>query len=498
VKDSQLDLSFPEFDVDPVLINYVMLRDPILLQYHVIFESGRLKGNLDIKGPVGGPGLYGSILADNLKVDTPYTYASIKPATTEIHFDGNRITVDPIDIPVGDGIVSAQGHVVLDRWSISEFDMKYSARGTAKSEGVPVYYPMMGVNVDGLFTGEVHMTGGNKKFYLSGDITLPYLKSSLGSARIPVSQVRPGAYPSSVFLDFDFHTGNNCTFFLPSEQVKIVKAVAEPGSKVNLIYSNRPKSMSITGLVPIKSGDIYYFDRAFQITEGSLRFNETLGKFDPILAFQAETKVRDDEGKDVSVALVYSAPVMSDFNPTIITIPPRSDSEVLALFGQAVTPFSKSGDTDAASTVIKATGGMFGQVGLVQPFEEVLREGLNLDMVTIRTDIIGNTLAQGLNRGSDTNLDSQSFGLGQYLDNTSLFAGKYIGNALFVSGTVSANYFEGQRLRSVFGGLEFETAVSLEMETPFFNVAWSYKPDPTTTEGFVADNEVTLKWQFTY
>ncbi|MCK5249880.1 MAG: hypothetical protein KAJ98_07950, partial [Spirochaetaceae bacterium] len=174
------------------------------------------------------------------------------------------------------------------------------------------------------------------------------------------------------------------------------------------------------------------------------------------------------------------------------------DLEIMALFGQTVIPYAESGDTSAASTVLMATGGLFGQVGIVQPFEEVLREGLNLDMVTIQTDIIENALAEGLIRSDNPELNSQTSGLGRYLDNTSLYAGKYIGNALFVSGTVSANYFEGQRLRSVFGGIEFETSVSLEMETPFFNVAWSYLPDPTTNKKFVESNEISLKWQFSY
>ncbi|MDT8299321.1 MAG: hypothetical protein RQ801_13535, partial [Spirochaetaceae bacterium] len=126
-------------------------------------------------------------------------------------------------------------------------------------------------------------------------------------------------------------------------------------------------------------------------------------------------------------------------------------------------------------------------------------EGLNLDMITIRTDIIENTLAEGLARGDGPDSNTTSSGLGRYLDNTSLFAGKYIGNALFVSGSISANYFESQRLRSIFGGLEFETSVSMEMETPFFNVAWSYSPEPGATDrNFVADNKITLKWQFSY
>jgi len=498
VKDGKLDLSFPELSLDPVLINYAMFRDPILLQYHVVFQSGSFSGNLDIKGPINNPSIDGEILADKLLVDTPYTYADIQPASTRIHFRNHRIDVDTLEIPIGDGIVYADGYILLDRLKLVDFDMTYGGKATGAGLGVPVYYPLMGVNLDGVFIGEVRMTGGNHHFSLNGDITFPYLKASLGSAIIPVTQTNEGKYPATVDLDFNFITGKNCTFYLPNEQLKIVKAIAESDQIISFKYSKSPLSMSIKGLLPVKSGDIYYFDRDFQIIEGSLLFDETLGNFNPILSLRAETKVRDDQGTDVTVALVYDSPVMSDFTPEIETFPPRSEHEVMALFGQAVALYGESQDTDAATTMLLATGGMFGQVGIVQPFEEVLREGLNLDMVTIRTDIIENTIAEGLSRGGTADSDAHATGLGKYLDNTSLFAGKYIGDALFISGTVSANYFESQRLRSVFGGLEFETSVSLEMETPFFNVAWSYSPDPTRNQNFVADNEISLKWRFTY
>ena len=110
------------------------------------------------------------------------------------------------------------------------------------------------------------------------------------------------------------------------------------------------------------------------------------------------------------------------------------------------------------------------KLGLVQPFEALLRDGLNLDMVSIQTNIIGNTLIDSFNLANRGTASDQISGFGRYLNNTSLYAGKYIGKALFASGAISARYLEGQRLSSVFGGLEFETSISLEMTTPFFTV----------------------------
>ena len=50
-------------------------------------------------------------------------------------------------------------YIVLDRWALTEFDMVYGGRSTPRGNGVPVYYPLLGVNLDGIFVGEIRMTG---------------------------------------------------------------------------------------------------------------------------------------------------------------------------------------------------------------------------------------------------------------------------------------------------------------------------------------------------
>lgn len=496
IRDGEIDFSFSELNIDPVLINYAMYRDPILLQYYVVFQSGSFIGNLDISGPMDNPEIDGVLRAVDLKVDTPYTYAEIQPANTLIHFESHRITIDRIYIPVGDGILYGGGFIVLDRFEVAEIDMNFGAIATPEGAGVQVYYPLLGVNLDGVFIGEVHMTGGNRRFFLDGNYTFLELKVSLGDSTELIMQRREGVYPSAVFLDFDFITGNNCVFYLPNEELRIIRATAEAGQTLNLIFSNYPYNLSFTGVLPIKTGDILYFAEDFRITEGLLTFSETSEKFNPALFFRAETRVKDEEGEDVQVALVYDSPVISDFNPIIETVPPRTD--ILTLFGQAVAPYPNSRDNQGTGGLLLATGGLFGQIGIVQPFEDALEEGLNLDMVSIRSDIIENTLAEGFTRTADSELSSGPQSLGRYLDNTRMYIGKYVGNSLFFSGTVSANYFEDRISNSIFEGLRFRTSVDLEMVTPFFNILWSYSPDPLGNEGFVVDNVITLKRRFSY
>ncbi|PIE04119.1 MAG: hypothetical protein CSA76_05895 [Spirochaetales bacterium] len=489
-----LNLSFPSIEIDPVLINYVMPRDPILRQYYVIFQGGKFLGNMSVKGSSENPQLFGEIKADKIKVDTPYTYAEIGTGDTTISFEGNQVTIDRIEVPVGGGFVYGEGYFVMDRWSsLTDFNMRYGAQGGPQSRGVQAYYPLMNVTLDGLFFGEIQMIGDGQSFFLDGSFTFPELRSGLGTPAEPVQGNNDNLYP--VYLDIDFITGNNCTFFLPNEQLKIVRATAEPNQVVNLTYSTNPETMSFTGKLPIKSGNINYFDREFQVTRGYMDFNENLEDFNPLLSFRAETRVKDDANEEITVALVYKAPIMSDFNPRVETVPARRERDIMALLGQSVVPYNEQSEVSTTNSMFLGTGSMFAEAGIVHPFEQVLRESLNLDMLTIRTDIIENALSGGFAQNVDS---SYASGLGRYLDNTSLFAGKYIGNALFVSGSLEANYFEGRRNRSTFGGLEFETSVNFEMQTPFFDVMWSYSPSSSIKQNFVADNQISLKWQFSY
>ena len=498
LRDGNVDLFLREIVLDPTLINYFIPRDPELNEYYVLFREGRFRGNLHITGEGRSPEINGLIFAEQILVDTPYTYALIKPASTFIVFSGKRIDFRRINIDVGEGVVYGSGYLELENWRISDFDMIYGGENGVTGESVPAYYNFDDVRIEGSFTGEIRMKGDGREFSLDGNFLFPTIEASLG--REPKKEllfVRKARrkYNSIVKLNLNLTSGNNCTFFFPSKELKIIQATAEAGQAVSVAYISNPQFFSVLGELKIKRGEIRYFDRSFQIVDGSLNLDEDFQDFNPILDLRAETRIRDDVGEDVDISLVYNAPVMSDFNPRIETNPLRTDLETATLLGQIVVPFSSDDENSQGNrSLLLATGSLFEQVGLTQPVEQALREKLNLDIVSIRTNIVGNALAEGFYNDSGANPAN----FVRFLDKTNFFLGKYINRSLFISGSVAADYFEGESISAPLGGLKFTPTLILEMETPILNIAWSYSPDPAENKNFVSDNKISLNRRFTF
>jgi len=126
--------------------------------------------------------------------------------------------------------------------------------------------------------------------------------------------------------------------------------------------------------------------------------------------------------------------------------------------------------------------------GLLRPFEQRVRELLGLDMVSVRTQVIQNILAEKV------------LGLagGNPLDNTSLTLGKYLGDDLFLEMLVRLQAARGPSGLPLPGrGLSSEFELNLEWDTPFFLLEWSFLPrNPDAL--FLTDNSLALKWRYTY
>jgi hypothetical protein len=129
-----------------------------------------------------------------------------------------------------------------------------------------------------------------------------------------------------------------------------------------------------------------------------------------------------------------------------------------------------------------------------------------MDMVSVRTQIIQNLLAQKI---FGTTLNP--------LDNTSFSLGKYIGNDLFLEALVMlqtqpvpgstglTSDTRGAGLPSIpistlpaAGiGLTPQIEWSMEWTTPFVTIDWVFQPQHPETL-FLTDNALSFSWRFSY
>src|SRR6185369_9405415 len=134
--------------------------------------------------------------------------------------------------------------------------------------------------------------------------------------------------------------------------------------------------------------------------------------------------------------------------------------------------YTKATNVDTALSVASDVGTSF----LLTPFEETVKKNFQLDLFTVKTEILKKSL---LNRNGPLEASD-------YLDNTRLFFGKYIGDDLFLQGTLAFRRDESIATQ-VSPKMVVEPEFQMEFQTPFFLLNWTLLPlHPETL--FVTDN----------
>ncbi|MDC7239339.1 MAG: translocation/assembly module TamB domain-containing protein [Spirochaetales bacterium] len=499
VSPDSLDLNLEEMIVDLHMINYVMPRDNALGNRFVVFNKGsRMEGSAHIGGTPGEPVFNGKLSSRDLYVLTPYTDSEIKETYIEATVTDDLVQTNEFFIPIGRGGVRAQGYMNMQGWGIRDFSLDIALEG---NPGTPVVYNAYNIQGTGAITGNFRFFGDTKQGNFVGRVVVEELVGSIGESTVIKSYGEPAPIGWAFRLDLDIVTGKNVLFVLPNPQVELVRAMAEPGERLNISVDTMNKTFSMTGGVSIRDGVIYYFDQTFEINEGSLTFNEDQDTFNPFMNVEAEIETSDANGNDVLITLEYRNPVMDEFKANLRSTPSMPEEEITALFGQSLIPVdSTTGQVDVSSLLV-ATGGMVSQYGFVRPIEQSIKETLNLDSVTIRTEILENALLDQLNRESTVADAGTVFSMAKYLDNTSLYLGKYAGESLYFSLGWVVDYDQLYGIGSYLNGIKIVPDLTVEMRTPFFLVYWNYNKRnafDTYNTDMMKNNAIGLEWRYSY
>ena len=247
--------------------------------------------------------------------------------------------------------------------------------------------------------------------------------------------------------------------------------------------------------VDIQGGEMFYFDRSFYVKAGRITFDEDETSFDPLLTVDAEIREVADEGP-VRIYLVADEAPLSEFTPQWRSDPPLSEAAILALLGGTVFVTQEGTPIDLSQAVL-LTSDVATQFGIIRGFESTVREALQLDLFSVRTQLFQN-LIRGVIDQNTYPLDTGVSSLGKYLDNTTVFLGKYLGTELFLELLVQlqASDPESGTARAL-AGVEIDSEFSLEWQTPFFQLEWAFFPrDPSTL--FLSDNTFRFSWEYSY
>jgi hypothetical protein len=464
------------------------------------FTSGLVTGRLTLDGILGDPDFSGQLEIVGGGMTSAYSPDEAGPIRTTLTFEGKTARTEKILARAGPARLLAQLSLAIDHWAPSGFDISLATEGPAPVRLRALFGQLIAA---GSASGQVRIAGDERTTNVTGNLLVTDCRITLGQA--PQGKFIPEEVPTFVTLTAE--TGKRVEFYWPSENVPILRTTAGPGGKLAITYRGDTGAYSVKGLAGVQGGEIYYFDRPFIVKKGSITFNETQESFDPRITARAEVREWDpNTGEEVKIYLDADS-ALSKLSPRLSSDPARAEAVILALIGAPI--LTRAGSQGLGMAALVYTD-ILTQGWILRPFEQKVRQLLNLDMFSVRTQIIQNLVAQKV------------FGTTvSPLDNTSMSLGKYIGNDLFLELLVrlqSPQLATGAPLSSgslpyediatgatvppgnqtLFGtGLQPDLELSIEWATPLFLLTWSWVPQHPESM-FLSDNSLSFSWRITY
>ena len=491
--------------LDATVLNSVLRPAPITTQagtFPVIsFTSGSATGRLSMSGPVNDPDFTGELSVIGCMIRTAYSPDEAGPITTKLVFSGKEFHFSGVVANAGQSRMGADASFTIDHWAPSAFSLTLRTLNDTATHLRVKFGRMI---ADGHVQGILQIQGDDAKTNVTGSILVTECRITLGQA--PQGVFVPEEPPT--FLTLTAETGKRVEFAWPSESFPVVRTTASPGGKIAITYRGDTGAYTVKGSAAVQGGEIYYFDRSFILRKGAITFNEDQGSFDPRITARAEVREWDPtSGEEVRIYLDADNP-LSRFNPRFSSDPPRPENYLLAMIG---APFVARAETQGLGlSAALISSDIVSQAWLLRPLENRLRDALGVDMVSVRTQIIQNLLAQKI---FGTTLNP--------LDNTSISLGKYIGNDLFLEALLRlqtqpvpgsaglTNYGSGggggvglppiptATLPTAGIGLTPQLEMSMEWTTPLFTLDWVFQPQHPETL-FLTDNALSFSWRFSY
>ncbi len=467
----------------------------------VHFNSGILTGALKISGITTDPEFTGAFSIEKPNLNIPYIsrYAFSAPRLFLTAGQGEA-HVEPSPIFLGNGYGLVGMVMEFDRWGIESIDVNVDVNDAHKVP-VEMSFPFVFVKGDGscqldiLYTlpNEISISG-----WITGDNTdVEIVTTSLQkqfsleniSQAVPVKASGPQTI--NVLTDLDITVGQKVqVLFNP-----LMRGVVTPGTALSLFIDSMTGEFELKSDISLRGGEIAWLNRNFYMKEGRIALNETQDRIDPKITLRAETRERDESGNMVTIVMSANNESLSGFTPHFSSVPAKSEKEIMELLGNVV-----SADSDNVASLAVAGGDYFMQATLMRKIENTLRETLNFDIFSIRTNVLQNSVKFAT--GKDSSSNRLSFG--NFIDNSTVYVGKYFGSSIYVDSLLHWTYDENKAVNGKSTeDIVFQPEFGFEMTSPFVNIRIGVAPDIDEirrgiTGTWVPSTSMTLSWKHSF
>lgn len=210
---------------------------------------------------------------------------------------------------------------------------------------------------------------------------------------------------------------------------------------------------------------------------------------DPWIKAEATNTIKDRNDK-LLVTISIDSP-LSLWKIEFMSYPSRNEQEIKYLLSGSTIGGYEGGLRSAGTNAAEMAIGIVSDIALdflIQPIEDYMRSVLNLDLLSIKTDILKNSINSNFFKiGNPTFVD--------VLDNTSVKVGKYLVEGVFISGGFG---FLKEQMSPFSKDLNFVVNLGIEFDSPFFlvNYEFDYNFMKKGLDGI--GNNIGISWKFKY
>ncbi|WNY67118.1 translocation/assembly module TamB domain-containing protein [Borreliella lusitaniae] len=477
---------------------------------HFILYDLILNGEFDIDGDLYNPNINGSLNVQKGSISTEYLKASRK-------FGGDR-TLEVLDMPVEikDNKIIFSNEFDLDRYSkvfvstslnlnflsdtiIDYYKIDINVTGRT---GAPIKFDKIALSFTGYALGNFSIEGNTDEIMFKGILNISNawvysLESSVVDLLInPFKQTKNVQTVDINVQDFDILThleinfDSGVTFHWPDSNISFLQATISRGDKLVIKSDTKTDDFIIKGDLNIANGFVNYNNKKFIFKNGSyISFNESRTKFDPWIKAEATHIIKDRNDK-LLVTIGIDSP-LSLWKIEFMSYPSRTEQEIKYLLSGLTMERAEGGLRSAGTNAAEMAIGIVSDIALdflIQPIEDYMRSVLNLDLLSIKTDILKNSINSNFFKiGNPTFVDA--------LDNTSVKVGKYLVEGVFISGGFG---FLKEQMTPFSKDLNFVINLGIELDSPFFlvNYEFDYNFMKKGLDGI--GNNIGISWKFKY
>ena len=472
--------------ISDIKIDLAKLMSYIDIDEFFIVNHGIAKGSVSLLGDLNAPDFKGAVSITDPRFKIPILVSK------EISTEKMLFTVSNNEIQLLENVYFMQGEekfrfawkIFMNKWLMDHFEMNLR---TLQGVTIPLDFKSPYVNLKGDVKTNLNLYMEKNLLELTGDVIGENVDIVSKLADISSTENTNANPDMIVRTNLKVYLGTHVTLALEP----LLRCVLVPNTFLTVKIDTSSQIYEVDGKINLKSGDIAYLNRNFYIREGSIKFNPQ-NIANPLLSIQAEVRERDSEGENVRIILSAQNQYLLDFNPKFSSIPIKSEREIRELLGQIVLA-----DSQNVSDLIFAASDYYIQSTVGRSIENKLREILNFDILSIRTNVLQNAFTLGTESNSFEKLT-----LGNFLDNSTVYIGKYLGSALYVDAMLHISV-PNKKVYDIYDmkhGVIFQPEIGLELDSPFGNIRWNMAPDINAllNNQYVPSTSITLSWKVTF